>query len=196
MEAIPLHSKRMALKAESTDSESRENHTSNGDNQWQSCWDIESMQTNNYQTKHILQLLLILQLPFRSACCHFWAGELFYVLLLFCQAHSKWHHHPRRLVSQSWPSFAKATTIKTKIRPQTGVRQNSQDGPPLERSISNVFSPHFCPFGVVVGFRAVFTETMNLMPYDTTTSEVVLLLGQKKLGTHVVVVVVVLRVIR
>ena len=44
------------------------------------------------------------------------------------------------------------------------------------------------PLGVVVRFRAVFTESMTLWSYGQQLLKFVLLLGLKKLGTHVVVV--------
>ena len=45
-----------------------------------------------------------------------------------------------------------------------------------------------CPLRVVVRFRAVVAENLTPKALRTTTSEVFLVLGQKKLGTHVVVV--------
>ena len=53
-----------------------------------------------------------------------------------------------------------------------------------------MFLPKLFPLGVVVRFRAVVAEMKhNRQALRTTTSEVVLLLGQKKLGTHVVVLI-------
>ena len=49
------------------------------------------------------------------------------------------------------------------------------------------FLPKLFPLGVVVRFRTFVAESITLRPYGT--SQVCLLLGQKKLGTHVVVVV-------
>ena len=57
---------------------------------------------------------------------------------------------------------------------------------PLEKKTSEACS--LFPLGVVVRFRAVFTTNIAPKALRTTTSEVVLLLGQKKLGAHAVVV--------
>ena len=57
---------------------------------------------------------------------------------------------------------------------------------PREKPFRSFFRG-FSPLGVVVRFRIAFAENIHPKALRTTTSEVVLLLGQKKLGTHVVV---------
>ena len=58
----------------------------------------------------------------------------------------------------------------------------------LEKTTSKVcFSKHFILM-VVVRLRAVFAENITLRPYGQQLLKLFLLLGQKKLGTHIVVI--------
>ena len=58
---------------------------------------------------------------------------------------------------------------------------------PRERKLPKLFQK-FCPLGVVVRFRAVFTENISLRPYGQQLLKLFCSWDRKKLGTHVIAI--------